>query len=343
MKGFFLLLSFSLGFALSAQQFPTNHLPSGTWRNSEPPAQKAGQRTFNLANLESGILRYWPIGIDVSPGDTSLEYITAAFDTLSDGVQGYLPAQQGALELDSAGWLIMHQNISGQTNLIVCELIMVDNFGNPEMLVLTSDTIATNQSLTGNQAKRIWFHMPFRIGPDTAFGLRLRFPVKGSADRLSVANLHPIKDTCQGQIQAKNSVFYPQSYGFWQGYNLQLPTATGGDFYNDCNGNGVLDTLVDGRSVIQLWDVSLSMRASYFTGFSDALTDDQTPLFWPNPAQKDLHMHPQTEQVHLWDMQGRLLRHGQGNYLSLEGIPPGTYVLQLRLAGQSHKKLLIKL
>lgn len=94
-------------------------------------AQKAGQRTFNLADLQSGFLRYWSIGQQAAPGDSALAYITAAFDTLSDGIQGYVPAQDGALELDSVGWLLRHQNLSGQNNRLVCELIMLDTSGFP--------------------------------------------------------------------------------------------------------------------------------------------------------------------------------------------------------------------
>ena len=338
-----LFIAFCFAFCLKAQQLPLGKVPAGTWRSAEAPAQKAGQRTFNLAGLQSGFLRFWSVGQQAAPGDSALAYITAAFDTLSDGIQGYVPAKQGALELDSVGWLLRHQNLSGQSNRLVCELIMLDTSGFPGTQLLASDTISTNQSLSGIQAQRIWFRLPYRIGPDTSFGLRLRFVNLGSGDSLWLANLHPIKDTCQGQIQALNSDFYPQSFGYWLGYQLELPSPSGGDFYADCNGNGVFDSLVDGQSPIQLWDVSLSMRASYFTGLADALTDNQAPLFWPNPAGSDLHMHPQTENVHLWDMQGRLLLTGQGNYLSLEGIPSGTYVLQLRVAGQSHKKLLIKL
>jgi hypothetical protein len=134
-----------------------------------------------------------------------------------------------------------------------------------------------------------------------------------------------VKDTCGNLIQADTSAFYPNSFAYWQGYNLLLPSQSGGDFYTDCNGNGQRDSS-DGANPIQTWDIALSVQA---TGLNlPNFTANQPALVYPNPCSEQVHVGLPGCSWDLWDALGKRRASGVGKaILSCKNLPAGCYVV----------------
>jgi hypothetical protein len=332
-----LLLSFLAFSLLQAQSFPW---PAGLdipEHHAAPNNALASTPAYlNASEYEGGLLRFWPLKLSGQPADTSILYAVVAFDTLiGPATPGTSPKSLDDVEIDSVGLLIYHVKTSSIPTRCVLDLLPLSAEGFPLAQAWYSDTLVWTASVA-TPAKRVW--VPVQAAPPSgqAWAVRFRLLDLGQGDTLQLAARHPVKDTCGNLIQADTSAFYPNSFAYWQGYNLLLPSQAGGDFYTDCNGNGQRDSS-DGANPIQTWDVALSVKA---TGLSlPAIPPPSTALVYPNPCSEYLHIGLADCAWQVWDALGQKKAAGVGQCtLSCNEWPKGFYIVQIQQGLTSWKE-----
>jgi hypothetical protein len=324
-----LLISFLAFSLLQAQSFPwpagldiPAHQSESNFNSASAPAY------INASEFEGGLLRFWPLRMANQPTDTSILYAVVAFDTLiGPATPGTSPKSLDDVEIDSVGLLIYHVKTSSIPTRCVLDLLPLSAEGFPLAQAWYSDTLLWMASVA-TPAKRVWIPVQAYPPSNQAWAVRFRLLDLGAGDTLQLAARHPVKDTCGNLIQADTSAFYPNSFAYWQGYNLLLPSQSGGDFYTDCNGNGQRDSS-DGANPIQTWDIALSVQA---TGLNlPNFTANQPALVYPNPCSEQVHVGLPGCSWDLWDALGKRRASGVGKaILSCKNLPAGCYVVGIR-------------
>lgn len=283
---------------------------------------------LNASEFEGGLLRFWPLKFGSQPTDTSILYALVSFDTLiGPSTSGAAPSAFTDLEIDSVGLLIYHTKTSPIPTRCVLDFLPLNPQGFPLPQAWYSDTLTWTFSVA-NPAKRVWLPVQASPNPGQAWALRFKLLELGQGDTLLLAARHPLKDTCGSIIQADTSLFYPNSFAYWQGYNLLLPSQAGGDFFTDCNGNGIRDS-ADGANPIQTWDIALSVKASGLS-FPDFPTQPH-PLIYPNPCSFYTHLDLANCTWEVWDTFGHKRAAGFGQtFLSCKDLTPGCYAIHIQ-------------
>ncbi|MEZ4687060.1 MAG: C25 family cysteine peptidase [Bacteroidia bacterium] len=102
------------------------------------------------------------------------------------------------------------------------------------------------------------------------------------------------------------------------------------------------------RQMALLGDPSLALSRMRYPASIGDIDEGQDILMYPNPAGKTVFIelgdtHP--AEVHLFDMQGRMLREvaesEQGFSISLEGLPAGSYLLRIAQGGRLYSRKLV--
>lgn len=293
---------------------------------------------INASEFEGGLLRYWPLKLGSQVGDTSILYAVVSFDTLiGPSTPGTSAKALADVEIDSVGLLLYHAKTSSTPTRCVLEFLSLSAEGFPIAQAWYSDTLSWTASVAP-EAKRVW--VPVQAIPPSgqAWAVRFKLLELGQGDTLLLAARHPVKDTCGSLIQADTSVFYPNSFAFWQGYNLMLPSQAGGDFYTDCNGNGLRDSS-DGANPIQTWDMALGVRA---TGLSFPIPSTKPPvLVYPNPCTETTRVGLKDCGWEVWDAFGQKRAAGFGQtYLPCNDLPAGCYTVHIQQGLTSWKEKL---
>lgn len=323
---FLFLAAFQL---ISAQSIPW---PAGLeipMHQAEPNFNTASAPAYiNASEFEGGLLRYWPLRTANQPTDTSILFAVVSFDTLiGPATAGTSAESLSDAAIDSIGLQLYHVKTSAIPTRCVLEILPVNENGYPLPQAWYSDTLTWSVSVA-SPAKRVWIPLQAYPPSNQAWAVRFRLLELGAGDTLQLAARHPVKDTCGNLIQADTSVFYPNSFAFWQGYNLLLPSQSGGDFYTDCNGNGQRDSS-DGANPIQTWDIALSVRA---TGLNLLNFTPNSPAFlYPNPCSEQVHVGLPGCSWDLWDAFGKRRASGVGKaILSCKNLPAGCYVVNIK-------------
>lgn len=283
---------------------------------------------INASEFEGGLLRYWPLQLGSQELDTSIVYAVVSFDTLiGPATLGTSASALLDAEIDSVGIQLIHIKNSSFPTQCALEFLSLNANGYPTSQVWYRDTLTWSSSIAPT-AKRVW--IPVQAVPPSgqAWALRFRLLQLGQGDTLKLAARHPIKDTCGSLIQADTSEFYPNSFAYWQGYNLMLPSQSGGDFYTDCNGNGLRDSS-DGANPIQTWDIALSVRATSLN--QPNLNANSPVLLYPNPCSEQVQLGTPGCTWEIWDFYGNLQACGVGKVsLPCSGFSAGCYFVVLQ-------------
>ena len=304
--------------------WPMHAIQSSTLPVDEPTL-KSGPAYINASETEGGLLRFWPLSMPGQSSDTSISYAIAVFDTL---VGPFTPGVSASAltdaHIDSLGLLMQHSKTSQHPTRWTIEFLSLNGQGYPSGSTWFSDTLEWNSSMAP-QAQRIWVPINAAPSPGQPWAVRVSVLNLGLGDTLQLAGRHPIKDTCGTRIQADTSEFYPQSFAYWQGYNLLIPTPAGGDFFTDCNSNGQLDSS-DGANPIQTWDMALAITAS---GLSTPIIQvQQSTLAFPNPCSATMSLGLPAAAWHMYDAFGREVLKGFGlASIACQSLPPGCYTL----------------
>lgn len=222
--------------------------------------------------------------------DSLLTYAIIAYDTLAatDSSYFYTYGEIGQPTLDSLWIYFGHENNSGVEDTLIVDVVHTDTAYFPGVLSIWSDTLvfASGQSSANNWMNTTMLSLApgILLKRDTAFAVRIRYYgalqdtfglVLGYGTDLSTCGSFP-------EPRALKSHFYPNSYAYWNTYQLLLPSASGGDLYYDCNANFQFDTLTDGASYIQNWRVPV-LLSSMDVGVEEINVSGRISVY-PNPA-----------------------------------------------------------
>lgn len=360
MKYVLLFLSFYCAGLLYAQPWHTAVRPiDPVYYTPFAQADKSGNRiivNYDMSDeLMAGPAWYkraiWPINHynDTLSADSLLTYLIVRYDTLIDltNTYGYAYTALSNILLDSIWIQLGHVNHSGIDDTLWIDLVKVNTQGYPTQQVFWTQAMVLSSSASpGNNWKQpVWQSLaPGIVLPeDTLFGIRLRY-MAPLEDTLGVVAGYRFNNQCPNFDAAQWSAFYPNSYAFWTGFNMLIPTSVEGDLYYDCNGSGTFDTLIDGRNYIQNWSVAIQL-SSPDIGFESQASSNSIKIY-PNPANN--HVFIQSDSpigiVQLCNLQGAVLTTFQSvdGTITLDGIGTGLYTLIIETEKQVYaKKLLI--
>lgn len=291
----------------------------------ESSTLKSGPAYINASEAEGGLLRFWPLSIPGQSSDTSISYAIAVFDTLIGPLTpGASASTLTDVHIDSLGLLMQHSKISQQSTRWAIEFLSLNVQGYPSGSTWFSDTLEWNTSMAA-QAQRVWVAVNVAPPSGQPWAVKVSVLNLGPGDAFQLGARHPIKDTCGLEIQADTSKFYPQSFAYWQGYNLLIPTPAGGDFFTDCNSNAQLDSS-DGANPIQTWDMALVITA---TGLSmSEATESNSALVYPNPCTSTMSVGLPSASWKIYDGFGREVLQGFGRTtIACQALKPGCYTL----------------
>lgn len=207
------------------------------------------------------------------------------------------------------------------------------------------DTLVFASSFSeGNSyANSSYFSIPVNVYTPNSFSLTLSFT--GAAnDTLLLWNGYGYDGICEAQAntnKAQLSHFYPNSFAYRKEFGQILPTYSGYDIFYECDTVAGFDTLSDGRSYIQNWDMDFFLST---TTASIVDTDlENSALLFPNPSTGLFHIRGEVSQIRILSTTGKCVWSGmpQANSISLH-LPPGYYIALIETAhGLRTQKMII--
>lgn len=309
---------------------------------------------FGSGNFQSAI---WNLNMhyDTLTNDSLLTYAIIDFDTIADIDSTFFYAYHefGQPTLDSIWINFGHENNSGNPDTLIIDLMDSDTTGYPDIHAFWSDTIIF---LSGQSPSNQWLNSTqliltpgILLKRDTSFAIMIRYYgalqdtfglVLGYGTDNGICGAFPLP-------KASKSHFYPNSYAFWNTYQLLIPTQSGGDLYYDCNGNLEFDTLLDGNSYIQNWNVGV-LLSSPDIGVEELDYSTVIHVF-PNPAQEYLILSSNGSQINwlnysIYSISGSIVQSDviTGNEINISDLVPGLYILKLSKENQyAVKKFII--
>lgn len=266
------------------------------------------------------------------PGDSLLVYGVVTFHRLFSAVDGQeLPYPTQPFTIDTISIGLGHENHSGNHDTIRLQILALDTNGYPTNTILW-DSIYTAIQFGMVNDWQTTGHVKFYCGeilnPQQRMALKIQY-FGALTDTLGLVYGYREAGACAsgGVNNATFSVSYPNSLAYWTGYDLQLPTAAGGDLYRDCNGNFQYDTIIDGANFIQNWNITLIASAP------DLATSPYTASkvhIYPNPARDFFYYSGETGNIiRIADGSGRLVKEvlNTGHAVDISDLEAGMYYI----------------
>lgn len=314
-------------------------LPAPVFSPAAPViSDKTNEWTVDL--LQAGAdssFQYLAVPINVRFPNTSvqLRYLIAGFDTLEAGAgfPVFSGKQPEPYQVDSVEILIKHHKVSGANDTFLVEMLVLDVDGYPTEQVLYSDSLISNQTFVpGGTFFPLYFLKNCSIPAHTSVGIRMLYAGGSPQDSLWLLAGANTDGICLlGRYKARKSPFYPHTFGYYSGYQLLLPGKQGGDLYEDCNENGVYDSLIDGENPLQALAVRLMLSGNVFSISPNEKTIDSYP--WPNPGNGTFYLkETDLQDAAIYDVNGHY--YGQPEKLEGEGwrlpagLLPGLYLIR---------------
>lgn len=271
----------------------------------------------------------------------ALTYAIVAFDTLisDDNTYSFSYNDLGDVTIDSISVQVGHENNSGLADTIILDLLTLDTNGYPTLFSYWSDTLITSAGLSpGNQFTQLQ-ELRISLGTsgipvDTLGRMALQLRYRGAlADTFALVAGHgtdSVSCALSGNLRSRASHFPQNSLVYWTFYNNLIPTAVGGDVYEDCDANFAFDPAIDGANPIQNWAMGLWISGPDLA--TEPVPSDPAAFrFFPNPAHDFLNAqftHPGTFTV--TDLAGKIMLRmpvTESAVLNLVSWPSGLYFL----------------
>ena len=291
---------------------------------------------------------------DTVNGYNPLKYCVVAFDSLFDPYNqvSYSNAATQSIAIDSIFSLVGQENNSGTDDTLITSIVALTAAGFPMNSFLWMDTIIISASAPLSNpnwlsaVKLSW--APGFASNIKRFGVRMEYH-GDRADTFGIlAGFGSFIGPCgtnPSATLAQTSSFFPNTYNYWLGSSLLLPTATGGFIYYDCNGNAAYDAGSDGASYLQnmtIWcyvhisDIPIGIREEVVSGIK--LSNSPNPFSDKTTIRYELQK-PGNVEIQFSDITGRIIGtmnegyHAAGNYSAVyDGSPlsKGIYFYTLK-------------
>lgn len=278
------------------------------------------QRAFwNLNDTASNSFKYAVLRADTFPFWGSNNAYPISFIT--------------GIRLDSIDLLVAHKNLSGGVNKVVLEFAHTDASWHPTSNVFASDTLTFTGPLFSSNTLDTAYTL--RLKPGTWYtggvpvAIRISF-IGAVNDTFLLGAGYPVDGTCASDAKIAQTPFYPNSYAFYNLYNELLPTAIGGDVFQECDGIAGKDSIADGFSPIQNWCASMYLSVGTLSNPNfDAVN---SLLVYPNPTSNSLKINFANDNLYwdILDISGRKLMDGHGLEVNLNTLPSGIYFLKVK-------------
>jgi hypothetical protein len=227
-----------------------------------------------------------------NPPDTFTQrYVIVDFDTIHDVVSdlGYKYEDVESIMIDTIYFHLGHVNHSGQPDTLIVDIIACTNAGYPTTTSLWGDTTITATTLVGPTAS--WFGTftlapAYEVTPPNKVGVRMRYWGDKQDTCTYLFGFNDGGACGAGQFSAIRTLFYPNSYYWFNQFNNQYPTSSGGLIYLDCDGNGSYTPDSHEDYFIQNIHVWLNATVTLKPGVGMEKVDPGFDLsVFPNPAQ----------------------------------------------------------
>ena len=337
MKGFFLSMvwSWTLTLGLGAQTWP---FPAhGRVTSQTLPTEKTGDAwavdVFAAENQNEFFVRAYEVNMAFPADSARMRYAVAGFDTLvsADTLRHFQGKQPLPFTLDSVEITLRHVHTSASNDTLIVDVLALDDGGFPTLQVLHADTLVVSQSLSSGGFSPFYFLKQKNIPAETAIGIRVRFWGNPQGDTLQLLAGANADGACLPSLpKPVKSRFFPQAFAYYTGFELLVPNNGGGEFYSDCNQNNLFDSLVDGASPVQTWNMRLFVQGPSLQ--QQALSEDASLLF-PNPGHGEFVWNLTDHvPVTFTDVHGRITGFATptapGRYLLPDHLPPGVYFIR---------------
>jgi len=290
-------------------------------------------------------------GYDTIAGE-NLVYALYTLDSLLKSDNSYaIPFSAiNNLVLDTMDIELSHVKYSGSNDTIFLSLVAlgVNNF--PGGATLFKDTVVLTSPLSvgnilANTTTLRW--KPNYLMNNTPVGLQIEF-VGSTQDTLALVGgygIYPAPNMCTDSLvgdQARNSIYYSNSYAYWSNFNLILPTAIGGDIFYDCNNNTVKDS-TDSKSYIQNWSIT-----SYVSAPQIGIENEETThlTIYPNPASNIIFIKGVEDiaNARVYNSSGSLVKtFANPMILDVADLNNGIYIFAFEYENRTvHKKVVIQ-
>jgi hypothetical protein len=337
MKGQFLSMVWTcaLAFGLGAQTWPFQ--VAGTPVNPSMPLEKTGDAwtvdLFVAENQNEFFVRSYHVNMNFPADSARMRYAVAGFDTLVSGdtLRHFQGKQPLPFTLDSVEITLRHVQTFGSNDTLIVDVVVLDDGGFPTLQVLHADTLVVSQSLSSGGFSPFYFLKQKNIPAETAIGIRVRFWGNPQGDTLQLLAGANANGAClPGLSKPVKSRFSPQAFAYYAGFELLVPNNGGGEFYSDCNQNNLFDSLVDGASPVQTWNMRLFVQGPSLQ--QEEPSSDVLSLF-PNPGKGEFAwLVADQAPVTFTDAHGRTAGFvhstAPGHYQLPDTLPPGVYFIR---------------
>lgn len=270
-------------------------------------------------------------------GDSLIRKAVIGFDAIPQNFYQHVRAI-AQVRIDSIFIELGHQNVSGKNDTIIFHLLKADTNGYPLPSIYWSDTIITVFGLsTGNNWNNTLVHaLKCDQVLDDYENFAIEIQYFGNVnDSFGIVAAYPFDGNCASvqQKRAVKSSFYPNSFAYWNQWNLLLPTAVGGDVFYDCDGDDLYIDSIDGENFIQNWHIGVQISSPNISVNSYELSTLQV---FPNPVSDWLTIAnaPLGASLEIFTIDGKLIQknsvHGEHLSIPFTHVTNGVYIIKIQ-------------
>lgn len=312
------------------------------------------EQFHSLLLNQSRLWQILPQSVMSDPNNMDSSVVTAyvVVDSLLDYFAGISVDRSilTALKIDSITFHVGHQSTSGGISSFGLKIIELNNQNYPLGNVWVNEQINTGQGLSPvnnwKNTTTLTFKPAFYLPPPFRFAAQLTYQ-GASQDTFGLVAGFSSEGACIANLpKAVQSAFYPNSLAYIKKFNTLIPTSAGSDIYYDCNQNFQYDSLADGNSFIQNWDVTFYFT-KHTTGIELQYIGTAFEVF-PNPAHEFFTIKPLTKTAspisyRLLNLQGKTLSQNiaAGPIALPVGIASGLYIIEINAENTTHRQKLI--
>lgn len=257
-------------------------------------------------------------------------------DTFPDYTQGVAYSKDflSALLLDSLKIRLNLNKHSTQNDTLLVSLIDTDGHKMPGTNVFYVDTLVFSASLYNGTSYASSGYLTIPVGKFPPVSYAVSFEFRGAVtDTLYLWSGYGTDGLCEGSPEGKKaqlSHFYPNSFGYWPSLLQLLPNHLGHDLFWNCDSVPGLDSIADGRSHVQNWDMEFLYTATTLSLQDNYIADK--PLLFPNPNNGTFYVKAEIgiKYMEVYSVDGKLRWKGNstGGLVSVS-LPQGIYVVHV--------------
>lgn len=289
---------------------------------------------------------YFPFRLNSSADSAAIGFAAVVVDSFPDLISGneYPISFFEHIRVDSVRIKINHVNHSGLPDTLI--IGFADTWGGifPGELGTFVDTLifSGSQAQGSGYAASQYFNIPVGEYVSPSFSLFIMYKAPAQ-DTLTLWSGYGYDGDCAeipGSNRALLSNYFPNSFAYRKEFGQLLPSLSGSDVFFECDTVAGFDTLTDGRSYVQNWDVEFYITS--VTLSNPEISESSFHVF-PNPGNGHFYFSETLQSIEVYSLNGSCVfaDFSPTNSVYLP-LPSGFYTARCRTANAvMYHKLII--